>query len=108
MQKLMKLLMMIFYNSIDNGSNDRWSYVPKEIQNEKIRIRKNKWALQNYHTNNKHDITYKDYNRKKANDFYQINKILINEKRREKINCSICNLELRRDSMIRHNKLKHQ
>lgn len=82
-------MFMIFYNSLDNGTNDRWSYVPIDIQKENIRRIKNKSAMKKYN-NNKYEMNEK-------------NKV----RSRQKIQCPICNLELSKGSLKRHNKTKH-
>jgi hypothetical protein len=51
--------------------------------------------------------TKQEYNK----NYFQLNKIKINERQKQnsnqKINCSICNLELNKHSIYKHNKRKH-
>lgn len=61
---------MIFYNSIENGTNKIYSY--NLFTNIQASKKHNKKRL--------NDPVYKEYNRKRANDFYETNKDLVNKK----------------------------
>lgn len=72
-----------FFDSIEYGQNACFSWTDrKKYVNNSI---KHKQAVQKYR---------------------QINKVKINEKVSEKIHCSICHVEFRRDSLYKHNKTK--
>ena len=64
---------------------------------------KNKESYKEYRENNKE--TKKEYQK----EYQQKNKEIINEKRKKKITCELCNCEVRKDSLIKHTKsLRHQ
>lgn len=85
------------YDSINNGANILLPWVSEEERKEHIQ---------------QYQKDYYQINKDKIKECYQLNKEQILEKqkeqKRQKINCPLCNIEMRKDSILKHNKTRHK
>jgi len=51
---------------------------------------------------------YQQNNKNHKKEYYNTNKDNINQRKSQKVICSICNLEMRKDTLTRHKQLKHK
>tara|TARA_R110002167_G_scaffold262668_1_gene469359 strand:- start:45 stop:545 length:501 start_codon:yes stop_codon:yes gene_type:complete len=116
----------------NNGGINNWYITPIEIYDYNIDIieltKEEQFYLYNYNPQlnqikayrteeekKEYQDNYRKINnnelKKKQKEHYEKNKIKIlkknNERNSKKINCPICNLEIRSDSLSRHKKRKH-
>ena len=84
--------------SYSSNSYRKWyvSVKHREIHNETNK--------RNYHKNIER---YRELSRVNKKKHYEKNKDKINQERRQRVNCPICNLEMNKDSLKRHHKRKH-